>query len=119
VTAALPESANLPLWRLITGVAVLGTLVLLVVMAGWVYADNFLLDRYMRALAAQPGSAGLSDTALSDRVMERAKQLDLPVAAGDIRITRSGGRPHIRIARYGVQTKVVRMDLRFPEAESH
>lgn len=118
MTAALPEAAKLPLWRLITGVAVLGTLVLLVVMAGWVYADNFLLDRYMRALAAQPDAGGLSDNLLSDRILQRAKQLDLPVDASDIRIIRSGGRPHIRIARYGVQTKVVRMDLRFPEAES-
>jgi hypothetical protein len=38
--------------------------------------------------------------------------------AHDISVTRADGRPHIRIARYGVQTYLGRMDLRLPEAES-
>ena len=112
------ETAKLPLWRLIAGVAVLGSLVVLLIMAGLVYVDNFLLDRYMRTIAELPASAALPDVALRNSILTRAKQLDLPVHAGDITITRADGRPHIRIARYGVQTYLGRMDLRMPEAAS-
>ena len=109
---------KLPLWRVIAGFAVLGILVVLLVVAAQVYVDNFRLDRYMRALAAEPASAALPDAALSHSILERAKQLDLPVQPGDISVTRADGRPHIRIATYGVQTPLVRMDLRLSEAAS-
>jgi hypothetical protein len=109
---------KLPLWRVIAGFGLLGVLVALLVIAGLVYLDNFRLDRYMRALAEQPESVGLSDSALSDRLVVRARDLGLPVTADDISITRADGRPHIRIARYGVETPVGHMDLRLPEASS-
>jgi hypothetical protein len=122
VTASLSgspsETAKLPLWRLIAGIAVLAALAGLLVTAGLVYVDNFLLDRYMRALAQQPASIAQSDAALTSRILDRAKELDLPVHASDIGITRPDGRPHIRIARYGVQTYLGRMDLRISEASS-
>ena len=118
MTASLPETGRLPVWRFIAGLAVLGSLVAVLVLAGLVYVDNFLLDRYMRALAAQPASATLSDAALSGSILARAKQLDLPVRAGDIRITRTDGRPHIRIAKYQVETNLGRLDLSLPEAAS-
>lgn len=122
MTASFPDSGaekvRLPIWRLIGGVAVLGALVALLVMAGLVYVDNFRLDRYMRALTEEPGSTALSDAALTDDILNRAKQLDLPVHRSDVTVTRLNGRPRIRIARYGVQTYLGRMDLRLPEAES-
>lgn len=100
------------------GLGVLGILVLLLVLAGQVYIDNFRLDRYMNALAARPASAELSDTALRNSILERARQLDLSVQPSDVSVTRTDGRPHIRIARYSVQTYLVRMDLRLSEAVS-
>ncbi len=122
MTAAFsdPEQneAKLPLWRLISGLAVLATLVLLVVLAGQVYIDNFRLDRYIKDLAAQPASANLSDSVILNDILERAKQLDLPIQRSGISVTRFDGKPHIRIDRYGVQTYLVRMDLRLPEAAS-
>ena len=122
MTAAVPESAvgepRLPLWRLITGLAVLATLVLLLVVAVIVYLDNFRLHQYMNTLVAQPSSAALSDSALRNSVMERAKELNLPLVAGDVTVGRVNARPHIKIARFGVQTYLVRMDLRLPEFES-
>jgi len=128
VTAPLPadqpadrtpaDRQKLPLWRVIAGFGLLGILVALLVVAGLVYLDNFRLDRYMRGLAEQPESAGLSDAALSDRLVVHARELGLPVQSGDISITRTDGRPHIRIARYGVETPVGHMDLRLPEASS-
>jgi hypothetical protein len=123
VTAAAQGSAiqesRLPLWRLVTGLAVLGTLVALLVVAAIVYVDNFRLHRYMDALVDGPASAVLSDSALRTRVVERAKELDLPVVAGDVSVSRVNGKPRIKIARFGVQTYLVRMDLRLPEFESH
>lgn len=121
-TIASPDSRlrqlRLPLWRLIAGFAVLGILVVLLVAAAQVYIDNFRLDRYMNALAAGPTQAGLSDAALIQSILSRAKQLDLPVQPHDVSVTRTDGRPHIGIARYGVQTPFVRMDLRLSEAVS-
>ena len=112
------EHQKLPLWRAIAGFGFLGVLAALLIIAGLVYVDNFRLDRYMRGLAEQPESVGLSDTDLSGRIVARARDLGLPVQAGDISITRADGRPHIRIARYGVETAVGHMDLRMPEASS-
>ncbi len=119
VTASLPEQNRLPLWRLITGISVLAILVGLLVMAGLVYLDNFRLDRYMNSLAAQPDATALSDAALTDRILVRAKDLNLSVQASDITVTRKDGKPQIRIARYMVQTSIGRLDLRLPEAASH
>lgn len=115
---SVPDHVRLPVWRLIAGLAVLGSLIALLGLAAVVHVDNFRLDRYMNALAAEPSSAGLSDSALVGSLLERAKQLDLPVQRDDVSITRTDGRPHFRIARYGVQTYLVRMDLRLPEAVS-
>lgn len=119
MTSSLPsDRTKLPLWRVVAGFGLLGILVALLVVAGLVYLDNFRLDRYMRGLAEQPSSAGLSDAALNDQLVVRARELGLPVQSGDISITRTDGRPHIRIARYGVETPVGHMDLRLPEASS-
>ncbi len=122
MTAAVPEPAvqepRLPLWRLVTGLAVLGTLVLLLAVAAIIYLDNFRLHQYMDTLVNQPSSAALSDSALRKSVLERAKELDLPLVTGDVTVNRVNGRAHIKIARLGVQTYLVRMDLRLPEFET-
>jgi hypothetical protein len=97
---------------------VLGTLVLLLVVAVIVYLDNFRLHQYMNTLVDQPSSAALSDSALRKSVLERAKELDLPLVTGDVTVNRVNGRAHIKIARLGVQTYLVRMDLRLPEFET-
>jgi hypothetical protein len=122
VTASLPGSdvqePRLPLWRLITGLAVLATLAVLLVVAAIVYVDNFRLHRFVDTFVAQPASLALSDLELRKSILERAKELDLPVVGGDIGVSRVNGRPHVKIARFGVQTYLVRMDLRIPEFES-
>jgi hypothetical protein len=119
VTGALPaDQQKLPVWRVISGLGLLGILAVLLIVAGLVYVDNFRLDRYMRALAEQPESVGVSDAVLSDRLVARARVLGLPVRPSDIVITRTDGKPHFRIARYGVETSLGHMDLRLPEASS-
>ncbi len=119
MTAPVAEAApRLPLWRLLGGIAILGTLLTLLVIAGFAYMDNFRLDRYMRDLAAGSDSTALSDTALTNAILRKADELSLPVHASDIEVTRPGGRVHIRIAKYTLQTEVVKLDLRLPEAVS-
>ena len=85
------------------------------ILAGLVYLDDFRLDRYMRTLAEQPA---LSDAELAGRILGRAKELGLPLSPGDIVINRAGGKPHIRIEKFTVQSRVVKLDLRLPAAES-
>ncbi len=123
MTASLPDSkvqeTRLPLWRLVTGLAVLATLAVLLVVAAVVYVDNFRLHRFTNTLVAQPASAALSDSDLRNSVLGRAKALDLPVVASDVSVSRVNGKPRIKIARFGVQTYLVRMDLRLAEFESH
>jgi len=111
-------AAKLPLWRVVSGIGVLGILASLLVMAGSVYADNFVLDRYMRNLAAAPSSVAASDAELTRLIVQEAEGLGLAVHTSDVTVTREGGKPRIRIAKYSVQTKLVRMDLRLPEASS-
>ena len=119
VAADLPsDPRKLPWWRVIAGFGLLGILVALLVIAGRVYLDNFRLDRYMRAVAAAPESVGRSDSFLSGEVVGYAQGLGLPVRRSDVSVTRTDGRPHIRIARYRVETPVGHMDLRLPEASS-
>lgn len=105
---------TLPLWRAVGGFAVLGTLVSLLLLAASVYVENFRLDRYARSLAHERSSATISDAALTTSVLQRAKELDLPLPPGDISITRVDGQVQIRIAKYTIQTPVLRMDLRVP-----
>ncbi len=110
-----PENPRLPLWRLLSGFAVLAILVLLLALAGQVYLNNFRLDRYMGNLVADPASAALPDSALKAAILRQAKDLDLPVPDFGVTVSRIDGKPHISIAKYGVQTYLVRMDLRMPE----
>ena len=91
-------------------------MVALVFLAGAIYVENFQLDRYIRGLAEDPASASFSDSTFRERILERAKQLDLPVKASDITVTRERGGAEIRIAKYLVETSVVRMALRMPAA---
>ncbi len=116
MTAALPQ--RLPLWRAIAGFGVLAILCALLISAGFIYLDNYRLDRYMRDLASRPASVDLSDATLNRNILDRAQQLGLPVHATDIAIARDGGKLHITIAKYTVQTSLVRMDLRLPSANS-
>jgi hypothetical protein len=112
------DQTRLPVWRAVAGIAVLGTLVFLLVVAGLVYVDNFRLDRYMHTLAEQPASRTISDAALASSILQRAGELHLPLSAADIAITRTNGHPHIQIGKYTVQTPLLRLDLRLPGSSS-
>ena len=101
---------RLPLWRLIAGVGILLGFAAVIVFLAPVYIDNYRLRGYMRELAA---SSSESDDQFRTDVLERAHQLDLPLAPGDILVTHPNGRPHL-------ETKYkVKMDLGIYPVDLH
>jgi hypothetical protein len=107
---ATPDVRRLPLWRLIAGLFVLGSLAAVLVALAPVYFDNFRLQRSLRGLIRNPAS----DETLRSEVLLRARQLDLPVAAADIRIAHTGGRVQVEMS-YAVEMTLplYRVDLHF------
>ncbi len=100
---------KLPLWRLIAGLAVLGSFAAVIVFLTPVYIDDFRLYRYTHALAEAP------DDTLVAEVVTRAHALDLPVKPADVHITHNGAKPKIEL-RYTVKMDllVYPVDLHFP-----
>ncbi len=110
------DARRLPLWRLIAGLFVLGSLAAVLVALAPVYLDNFRLERSLRDLIRHP----VPDETLRSQVLLRARQLDLPVTAGDIRIEHAGGKIQVEM-RYAVEMTLplYRVDLHFhPNASS-
>jgi hypothetical protein len=99
----------LPLWRLISGIAVLGAFVAVLGFLTPVYIDDIRLHRYIVSLPAAP------DETVRSEILARARQLDLPVKPGDIHIVRTGPKAKIEL-KYVVQMNlgVYPVDLHFP-----
>ena len=93
---------KLPLWRLIAAILVLLTMAVVLVSIAPVYIENYRLRQYIRTLTRAESAAAMTDDVLRGAVLARAKQLDLPVAAEDVRITRQDGKPRVQL-RYAVQ----------------
>jgi hypothetical protein len=101
---------KLPLWRLIAGLAVLGGFAAVLILLAPVYIDNFRLRGYVRALADAPNAAAMPDDGLRAQVLVRAHELDLPVQAGDVKITHNGRKPHVETV-YKVKMTLYPVDL--------
>ena len=93
---------KLPLWRLVAAIGVLLTMAVVLVSITPVYIENFRLRQYIRNLTRSAAAASLTDDTLRAAVLARARQLELPVAAEDVRITHQDGKPHVDL-RYAVQ----------------
>jgi hypothetical protein len=107
-------SENLPLWRLILGVMVLGSLAAVLLALAPVYLENYRLERYLREIARAPARASIPDETVRSEVLERAKRLHLPVKPSDIEITHQQGKMQVRM-RYAVQMdfSLYQVDLHF------
>jgi hypothetical protein len=113
-------SERLPLWRAISGFAVLGSLIAVLLSLAPVYVENYRLGQFIRTLAAEPGVAAAPDESLRPRIVERARELELPVHPEDVQITHAAGRARL-LAKYKVQKDLVvaHLDLHFhPEAST-
>jgi hypothetical protein len=98
------------LWRLIAGIAVLGSFVAVIGFLTPVYLDDYRLHRYVQSVAA---ASGTPDETMRAEVIAHAHELNLPVHPGDIHIVHAGGKTKIEM-RY-----TVKMDLAFYPVDLH
>ncbi len=104
---------KLPWWRLILAVLVLGTMAAVLLSLMPVYFENYQLGQFVKQLVRGPDAP---DDALRAAVLKRARELDLPVDAGDIAITRSEGKS----GKLRIQTKYkVQMDFLLYQVDLH
>jgi Domain of unknown function (DUF4845) len=115
-----PETARLPLWRIIAAVLVLAGMAGVLLALAPVYFEDFQLRQYIRSLVRDPKTAGTPEETLRSALLERARQLDLPIEPGDIRISHPDGKLQLQI-KYEVQMDfpLYQVDLHFhPDATS-
>ena len=87
--------------RQAAGLVVLAILIFLGVRLIPIYVHDQQLQRFVAEITRQPASLSASDEVLRSWVLAKAADLDLPVAAGDIRIARAPGVVHMDV-RYVV-----------------
>jgi hypothetical protein len=85
---------KLPLWRLIAAILVLLGMAGVLLALAPVYVEDYRLRQYVRSLAR--GTA-MPDEALRAAILARARQLDLPVDPGDVRITHPDNKVHLQL----------------------
>lgn len=110
---------KLPLWRLITGFAVIGGFGWVVASLAPVYVDNYRLGRYVHDLAAASPAAIQTDDQLKTQIIGRAHQLDLPLTSGDIQVVSRSGKRHLE-AKYKVKMDlgIYPVDLHMPASSA-
>lgn len=103
-----------PLWRLIAGLLVFAGLIAVLLALAPIYVDNFQLQRYERELTHRPDASTTPDEVLRTRVVDRARQLNLPVQPGDVEVTHASGGLQIG-TKYIVQVdfRLYQVDLHF------
>jgi ABC-type dipeptide/oligopeptide/nickel transport system permease component len=102
---------KLPLWRLLLAILVLAAMVTVLATLAPVYIGNYQLQQYVKQLM-RGSEAG--DDALRAAIVARAHQLDQPVLAQDIQITRSDGKIDLQ-TKYAVEVDfpLYQVDLHF------
>lgn len=105
---------KLPLWRLLSGSAILLALVTILLLLAPVYLADFQLRRYLRQTITEAGSISLTESALRQRLATRARELSLPVDGNQIAITHPGGKTRVEM-RYAVRKDfgLYQVDLHF------
>lgn len=106
-----PSSQKLPLWRLISGILVLGSLLAVSLAIAPVYVADYRFNRYVRELAASREAAKAPDAQLKSNLVNEAGRLHLPVQISDVTIQRNGDRVQLQIAR--IKAQVWHADLHF------
>jgi hypothetical protein len=78
-----------PRWRIAAGVGILAILALMLALLAPVYFHNLDLQNYVSSLAHGEAARAAPDDGLREQVVEKAHQLDLPVSADNVHITRA------------------------------
>lgn len=101
---------KLPLWRLVLGVLVLCAMAAVLLSLLPISFENYQLGQFVKQLARRPSAP---DDTLRTAILNRARELDLPVEPGDVAITHSGG-------KLAIQTKYkVQMDFALYQVDLH
>jgi hypothetical protein len=79
----------LPRWRLVAGCVVLAALVFFAILFAPVYIRNLKLQNFVDEITHRVGAEKQSDEVLRGSVLEKARQLDLPVKEDNVHIYRS------------------------------
>jgi len=113
----------LPRWRIAAAAGILAALVGLVAVLAPTYFHNLDLQSYVSGLTREPGERNRSDEALRVQIVDKARELGLPVNADDVRITRAvdGKLEHIDV-RYFVDVNLPGYTVKlhfYPGAASH
>jgi hypothetical protein len=119
-TSAAQENATLPVWRLIAAILVLLSMAGVLLALAPVYFDNFRLGQYIRSLARGPNAESTPDETIRSAVLDRARQLDLPIRPEDVKISHTHGKLELQM-KYAVQMDfpLYQVDLHFhPSASS-
>jgi hypothetical protein len=99
----LTPAEKLPVWRVICGFGVLGSLLLIAILIAPVYIANYQLTQYVRTLAASSDAIRTPDEMFRTEIVERAHQLHLPVQPADVTVKHNGGRVQLQLNRYKAQ----------------
>jgi hypothetical protein len=92
-------------WRIGLGVAILGAMAYLAALFAPIYFSNLELQNYVADVTQTVENRDKPDDLLRARVLQKASELDLPVKASNVQITRPGGALRIEV-RYVVQIQL-------------
>ena len=76
-----------PRWRIAAGIAVLLLLLGLIAFLAPIYIHNLQLQSYVAAVTQSASNSPAQDDPLRARILDKARQLSLPVSADDVHIT--------------------------------
>ena len=76
-----------PRWRIAAAIAVLAALLGFGVLFAPIYAGNLKLQSYVAEITHRVDSQNQPDEALRQNVLNKARELDLPVRADNVQIT--------------------------------
>jgi hypothetical protein len=96
---------RVPRWRIAAAVVILAGLGFFLTIFAPIYMRNLRLQSYVSSVTQSVENTAKTDDLLRTWVLDKAHELNLPVAAGNVHIRRSADRLHIDV-RY-----VVRVDL--------
>lgn len=111
-SVAPAQSARLPLWRTITGFAILGSLVAVLLALGPAYVQNDRFTRRVKSTVA--GNAMATEETLRSALVNEARSFALPVLPGDVKITHTEGNVEVQV-KYNVEKNLglYQVDLHF------
>lgn len=108
------DSAKLPLWRLIAALVVLAAMAGVLLALVPVYFEDYRLGQYVKSVARGSGAAAASDDMVRADVVRRARQLDLPVTTGDVKVSHPGGKLKVEVAcKVQMDFPLYQVDLHF------